>query len=759
MKTFKKIKKMKQGQYQHRNRCRYRTHSRLVPVLSTYRYLISVILLFISITGNTKLNNFAEMEVDGSSAPNPGDATTAATAGTSADARPEGGAATCGSGSGTDTINLGSTYKQCSAARKASSTMTVTEFKNGSITTASAIAPDIGSLAWNGDPSVLKTFHGGRATKSGRTVNECISFSFDPRNLTCVGCETPHSIFNPLKPPVIILADQNFVPFLSGGQENCIAVARAENPTLNELGDIAVEIFEKTPIPPGSTMIFGSGSHLFKVGPSQYAQDWIHLSNRCSQKWPDLNFCPLIPIVRSDCPGSMARDINILAAWLERVYASSTNGLLDTWKSLIQHTESQCEGTVTAEVCKIPLPTSTSVGSVQTHCFVFHSPCPDTLKGCDRKATEGLIRILIDNLNRDFDTNLNPDIIVAKSWAGELKTSAEQILDTAAETEKHIVLIGSSNIRRLAPFIKSAGFSVTDLSQPSWLATPDNVEFLATKLNTLGLPPDTAIILELFGNSTFRFRQFDGTMALPYKAGNIYHMGGDIGVCEDDAFKKLCGSISGILEACKDSIKILVPPLPRYLYTPCCGNKNHSTNMGADEYELNMLQSITHFRPVLKDTMLNMGLEKFFVIDGVGALLGVLPGENRGSPVEIIRDLKRYCAPDGVHFTDAGYSNLGKTIIAAVRGVASGTLTKSCAAASSISAKHHGTYFWRGFTSPIGHSCLRTTPAAFIPKTPANQDFGPSHSRPPRPRGRPPYGHHGHMRPPKYGGHHPYWRK
>jgi hypothetical protein len=53
--------------------------------------------------------------------------------------------------------------------------------------------------------------------------------------------------------------------------------------------------------------------------------------------------------------------------------------------------------------------------------------------------------------------------------------------------------------------------------------------------------------------------------------------------------------------------------------------------------------------------MLNMGLEKFFVIDGVGALLGVLPGKNRGSPVEIIRDLKRYCAPDGVHFTDAGY--------------------------------------------------------------------------------------------------------
>jgi hypothetical protein len=115
--------------------------------------------------------------------------------------------------------------------------------------------------------------------------------------------------------------------------------------------------------------------------------------------------------------------------------------------------------------------------------------------------------------------------------------------------------------------------------------------------------------------------------------------------------------------------------------------------MGAEEYELNLLQSITHFGPVLKETMLNMGLEKFFVIDGVGALLGVLPGENRGAPAEIMRDLKRYCAQDGVYFTDARYANLGKTITAAVQGVSSGKLTKSCAAVTPISAKQHGSYF------------------------------------------------------------------
>jgi hypothetical protein len=189
-------------------------------------------------------------------------------------------------------------------------------------------------LDWEGDLSVTKTFHGGRVSKSGRIVNECISASFDPRNLHCVGCDTPHHILNPLKKPVIIFSDQNFVPFMNGGPENCMAVFRAENVSLSELADLAAEVLEKTILPSGTVLLFGSGSHLFKSGPSQYASDWIHMRNRCGQKWPGANICPLIPLVRSDCPGSLARDISILSAWLSEIYSDNACGLLDTWNSL-----------------------------------------------------------------------------------------------------------------------------------------------------------------------------------------------------------------------------------------------------------------------------------------------------------------------------------------------------------------------------------------------------------------------------------------
>jgi hypothetical protein len=560
---------------------------------------------------------------------------------------------------------------------------------------------------------VQKTFHGGRISKNGRPSNECMSSSFDPRNLYCIGCEKPHLIINPLKPPVIIFSDQNFVPFLAGGPENCVAVVRMENPTLSELADIAGEILEKVHLPAGSSLLFGSGSHLYKVGAAQYATDWIHLSNRGVQKWPNTNICPLVPIIRSDAPGSIVRDIGILSDWLGRVYANSTTGLLDTWKHLLQYSESQCDGTDKPEYCKIPMPTSISVGSIQTHCYIFHSSCPDMFYGMDRKATNELIRILIETLNRDFSTNLNPEIILENSWASNLIGGKDQSMpENANAGKKHAVVIGASNMRKMVPFLKAAGYSVSDLSQPSWLATPENVEILAEKLNTILPGTDTVVVLELFSNSTYRYRQFDGTMALPYKTSTGYHMGGDVGVCDDESFTRLCKSMGALLEKCGDSVKIMVPPLPRYLYAGCCGNKHHCSNRTNEEYELSILQATTHFRPLLKETMLNLGLERFYVIDGIGAILGVPPGENRGAPIEILKELIPFCAPDGVHLLETGYANLCRTIVAAANGIFNGTLTKPNKPTSGISGTSGSTYFWRGFISPVGYGGAKLQHAA-----------------------------------------------
>jgi hypothetical protein len=242
------------------------------------------------------------------------------------------------------------------------------------MTTESIPVPKIGSLDWNGDPAVLKTFHGGRISKNGRTSNECISSSYDPRNLICLGCDGGHSILNNEVPVTLIYSDQNFLPFLSGGPSSCIGIVRGENFSLGELGDIAAEILDKKLLLPDSVLLFGSSSHLYKVGASNYINDWIQLVNRCSQRWPCINICPLVPVCRTDCPGDLVREIEILASWLGRVYANSTSGLLDSWRQLLQIYQAALDRSSPAAppaTLKTTLPTSLSLSSAQPHTFVF----------------------------------------------------------------------------------------------------------------------------------------------------------------------------------------------------------------------------------------------------------------------------------------------------------------------------------------------------------------------------------------------------
>jgi hypothetical protein len=182
-------------------------------------------------------------------------------------------------------------------------------------------------------------------------------------------------------------------------------------------------------------------------------------------------------------------------------------------------------------------------------------------------------------------------------------------------------------------------------------------------------------------------------------------MEGEVGVSDDPTFARLITAVRPVLEACGSAIKIVVPPLPRYLYTGCCNNKSHCTNLNNADYELRMLQDTMHFRPLLKDAILLCNADPFFVLDGIGALLGIPAGNNRGTAAENLKELKKYCTADGVHFNELGYANIARVISSAVTGIETGTLTKSDTGSGNFSgAGRAASYFWRGFTSPMGYT-------------------------------------------------------
>jgi hypothetical protein len=120
-------------------------------------------------------------------------------------------------------------------------------------------SPGIGSL--EDHDGISNTFHGSRVMKGNITVNESISFSFDPSKLMCVSCSVEHEIIGK-KPVVFLFTDQNFVSTLPSKSKECVNICRVENASLLELIEIARETLGNVTLHEGSIFMFGSASHL-----------------------------------------------------------------------------------------------------------------------------------------------------------------------------------------------------------------------------------------------------------------------------------------------------------------------------------------------------------------------------------------------------------------------------------------------------------------------------------------------------------------
>jgi hypothetical protein len=122
--------------------------------------------------------------------------------------------------------------------------------------------------------------------------------------------------------------------------------------------------------------------------------------------------------------------------------------------------------------------------------------------------------------------------------------------------------------------------------------------------------------------------------------------------------------------------------------------------LGEEGFRSSFLESILHFRKILKTSLVGLeGLGRFWVTDTLGCV-GTIPPTTS----EKLEALKPVLGKDGVHLTDQGRFNFFNTLAKAVLGLRNGTLggpPKSAVAAALpfVSGKK---YFWRGFSSDRG---------------------------------------------------------
>ena len=215
-----------------------------------------------------------------------------------------------------------------------------------------------------------------------------------------------------------------------------------------------------------------------------------------------------------------------MGVWLIEVYKGSPKCLGDTWTALVESLSQLTTGgeaNTGQAVYTIPLPSSlANNGQWKEQKFKVHSPRVSPTPAPDKTTTDGLLRVLLTALNRNFMTGLNPEILLA--------TENIKCKD-AKETITHLVLVGASHLKRTIPHFKRLGYTVIDVTCPGRAVSPAGVAKALNQLKGVKVPATSVVVFDLFGNSSYRWEGEDGTLSMSVKTGNGYHMPGAVTVC------------------------------------------------------------------------------------------------------------------------------------------------------------------------------------------------------------------------------------
>jgi hypothetical protein len=255
------------------------------------------------------------------------------------------------------------------------------------------------------------------------------------------------------------------------------------------------------------------------------------------------------------------------------------------------------------------------------------------------------------------------------------------IIDLKHRKRRHIERLCPAVVIKFKPVEVSTGF-----------ASRDNITTATAEVRKMTEQGCSAIVLDLFGNSSVRFAQFDGTTALPFKSGGRFHLNGDVVASPVPVFRNIVKATVPIFMAAGKTPCIVVPPLPRYIFASCCNDPSHCPNLSNPNHKEKMLTDFIQLRHTLVKELVANGVSNFKVLDTCSAT--ALPcTANTASRIQALAEIT---ARDGVHLKPEGYFNLARSI---------GTGMDSLAAPKR-NPKKQKQYFWRGFKSTKGSDTM-----------------------------------------------------
>jgi hypothetical protein len=146
-----------------------------------------------------------------------------------------------------------------------------------------------------------------------------------------------------------------------------------------------------------------------------------------------------------------------------------------------------------------------------------------------------------------------------------------------------VIMMDGSHSSRLTDELDNTCLDVTDISVRGWKLTEAAVEEKVRELKEIVVSVDgkrTTIVYQLYDNISYMVKNPDGTRALPTKGRDgRYLVEGRLEILNREEVKRMVGTSIPLLHAGGQCRKVILTPVGRYKYNPCCSITGHVSNI------------------------------------------------------------------------------------------------------------------------------------------------------------------------------------
>jgi lysophospholipase L1-like esterase len=182
-------------------------------------------------------------------------------------------------------------------------------------------------------------------------------------------------------------------------------------------------------------------------------------------------------------------------------------------------------------------------------------------------------------------------------------------------------------------------------------------ELLEQKITESGGTMHNDVYVFQLWDNTLHAAWAEDTATIPHTKDSLgkYHVHGDAIIVPVSTQTEIFKTLLPLLRRASNHSSVLVGPLPRYLYVPCCRDQEHVTNLKNDDFRTKMRTECDNARQKIRDSAWISGLARTKAIN---------PGRSlREFCVRAGIDERQVWGDDPVHPSREGYKAIAEEIV------------------------------------------------------------------------------------------------